>query len=97
MDWGREHAAADRPGADRLGSASPQVRARAERLVEITVDAVYEHERALPARWRLIEPYRRNPPVTPKENSMGLAWQQGPFGKNPSGQNTIELTAGRAR
>src|SRR5262249_51321889 len=26
-----------------------------------------------------------------------LAWQQGPFGKNPSGQNTIEMTAGCAR
>ena len=37
----------------------------AERLVEITVDAVYEHEQALPARWRLIEPYQRNPPITP--------------------------------
>jgi len=37
----------------------------AERLVEITVDAVHEHERAMPARWNLIEPYRRNPPVNP--------------------------------
>jgi predicted pyridoxine 5'-phosphate oxidase superfamily flavin-nucleotide-binding protein len=37
----------------------------AERLVEVTVDAVHEHERAMPARWNLIEPYRRNPPVNP--------------------------------
>ena len=37
----------------------------AERLVEVTVDAVREHERAMPARWSLIEPYRRNPPVNP--------------------------------
>jgi uncharacterized protein len=33
----------------------------AERLVEVTVDAVLERERALPARWDLIEPYARNP------------------------------------
>jgi len=37
----------------------------AERLVEITVDVVHEHERAMPAYWNLIEPYRRNPPVNP--------------------------------
>jgi len=35
----------------------------AERVVEVTVGAVREHQRALPGRWRLIEPYRRNPPV----------------------------------
>ena len=35
----------------------------AERLVEISLDAVYEQEQAMPARWCLIEPYRRNPPV----------------------------------
>jgi hypothetical protein len=40
-------------------------RPRAERLVEITVDAVREHEKAMPARWNLIEPYQRNPPVNP--------------------------------
>ena len=47
----------------------------AERLVEITVDAVYEHERALPAPWRLIEPYRRNPPITlqGEEHGTGIA------------------------
>src|SRR5262245_40176323 len=28
---------------------------------------------------------------------MGLAWHQGPFGKNPSGQNAIDMTAGCAR
>jgi predicted pyridoxine 5'-phosphate oxidase superfamily flavin-nucleotide-binding protein len=37
----------------------------AERLIEVSVDAVHEHERAMPARWSLIEPYRRNPPVNP--------------------------------
>ncbi len=37
----------------------------AERLVEVTVDAVREHERAMPTRWSLIEPYRLNPPVNP--------------------------------
>jgi len=46
-------------------------RLRAERLAEITVDAVYGHERALPARRRLIEPYRRNPPVAPKGEQHG--------------------------
>jgi predicted pyridoxine 5'-phosphate oxidase superfamily flavin-nucleotide-binding protein len=37
----------------------------AERLVEIAIDAVHEHEQAMPARWSLIEPYQRNPPVNP--------------------------------
>jgi hypothetical protein len=37
----------------------------AERLVQISVDAVHEHEQAMPARWSLIEPYQRNPPVNP--------------------------------
>jgi len=37
----------------------------AERLVKVTVDTVHEHERAMPAYWKLIEPYRRNPPVNP--------------------------------
>ena len=36
---------------------------RAERLVQIAVHAVHEHERAMPARWGLIEPHQRNPPV----------------------------------
>jgi hypothetical protein len=35
----------------------------AERLVEVRLDAVHEHERAMPARWSLIEPHPRNPPV----------------------------------
>jgi uncharacterized protein len=37
----------------------------AKRLVQVSLDAVHEHERAMPARWSLIEPYRRNPPVNP--------------------------------
>jgi predicted pyridoxine 5'-phosphate oxidase superfamily flavin-nucleotide-binding protein len=37
----------------------------AERLVEVRLDTVHEHPRAMPARWRLIEPYARNPPVNP--------------------------------
>jgi uncharacterized protein len=45
------HALKSRPGA--------------ERLVQVRLDAVHEHERAIPARWSLIEPYRRNPPVNP--------------------------------
>jgi predicted pyridoxine 5'-phosphate oxidase superfamily flavin-nucleotide-binding protein len=35
----------------------------AERLVEVRLDAVHEHERAMPARWSLTEPHPRNPPV----------------------------------
>ncbi len=45
------HALRSRPGA--------------ERLVQARLDAVHEHERAMPARWSLLEPYRRNPPVNP--------------------------------
>ena len=37
----------------------------AERLVKVRLDAAHERERAMPARWSLIEPYRRNPPVNP--------------------------------
>jgi hypothetical protein len=51
------HAVRSRPGA--------------ERLVEVTVDTVHEHERAMPARWDLIEPYRRNPPVNPQGEQHG--------------------------
>jgi hypothetical protein len=36
----------------------------AEHLVEVTVDAVVERERVLSARWNLIEPYARNPPLS---------------------------------
>jgi predicted pyridoxine 5'-phosphate oxidase superfamily flavin-nucleotide-binding protein len=35
----------------------------AQRVVELTIDVVREHERVMPARWSLIEPYQRNPPV----------------------------------
>jgi len=35
----------------------------AERLLEVSLDAVHEYERAMPASWSLIEPYPRNPPV----------------------------------
>lgn len=35
----------------------------AERLVEFTIDSVHEYEHAMPARWRLIEPSRLNPPL----------------------------------
>src|SRR5216683_1623326 len=35
----------------------------AERLVEVAIDAVCEQERALPARWDLIEASRVNPPL----------------------------------
>jgi len=35
----------------------------AERLVDVTLDAVHERQRAMPARWSLIEPYPRNPSV----------------------------------
>ena len=42
-----------------------EVKARpgAERLVRFAVDVVHEHERAMPARWDLIEPSRLNPPT----------------------------------
>jgi uncharacterized protein len=43
------HAVASRPGA--------------ERLVELAIDAVREHDGAMPVRWSLIEPHRLNPPV----------------------------------
>ena len=36
---------------------------RAERLVEVTIDAAQYHRRALPLRWELIEPSRLNPPT----------------------------------
>jgi uncharacterized protein len=35
----------------------------AERHVEFAIDEVRERERAMPARWQLIEPSRLNPPV----------------------------------
>jgi uncharacterized protein len=35
----------------------------AQRLVDVEIAAVRERERAIPARWRLIEPSGRNPPV----------------------------------
>jgi uncharacterized protein len=35
----------------------------AQRLVDFNVEAVHEQERAMPARWQLIEPSRLNPPV----------------------------------
>ncbi|HEX2321869.1 MAG TPA: pyridoxamine 5'-phosphate oxidase family protein [Streptosporangiaceae bacterium] len=35
----------------------------AQRLIEVTIDAVREHDRAMPASWTLIEPYERNPAV----------------------------------
>ena len=35
----------------------------AQRLVEVEVEAVHEHERAMPAAWALIEASRLNPPV----------------------------------
>ena len=40
-----------------------ETRPGAERLVDIEIDGVHEHEHALPARWNLIEPSRLNPPV----------------------------------
>jgi predicted pyridoxine 5'-phosphate oxidase superfamily flavin-nucleotide-binding protein len=35
----------------------------AQRLVDVEIDAVHEHDRAMPARWRLVETSRLNPPV----------------------------------
>jgi len=35
----------------------------AERLVDVTVEAVHQQARAMPARWNLIEPWQHNPPV----------------------------------
>jgi uncharacterized protein len=37
----------------------------AERVVDFAIAEVREHGRAMPARWRLIEASRHNPPVTP--------------------------------
>jgi predicted pyridoxine 5'-phosphate oxidase superfamily flavin-nucleotide-binding protein len=39
------------------------LRPGAERLVDVTIEAVVQRERAMPARWELIEPSRLNPPV----------------------------------
>lgn len=36
----------------------------AERVVDVEIDGVKEHERALPARWKLIEPSPLNPPLS---------------------------------
>ena len=38
-------------------------RAGVQREVVVAIDAVRELERAIPASWTLIEPYKRNPPV----------------------------------
>ena len=35
----------------------------AERVIQFTIDAVEQHQRALPLRWELIERHRLNPPV----------------------------------
>ncbi len=40
-----------------------QARPGAERVIELTVDAVRERQRAMPTRWALVERYQRNPPV----------------------------------
>ena len=37
----------------------------AERLVEVRLDAVREHDRAIPDRWTMVEPHPRNPPLGP--------------------------------
>jgi hypothetical protein len=34
-----------------------------QRLVDVAIDAVHEHERAMPAAWELLEPSRLNPPL----------------------------------
>jgi predicted pyridoxine 5'-phosphate oxidase superfamily flavin-nucleotide-binding protein len=47
-----------------------QSRPGAQRLVEVTIDGVREHERAMPASWTLIEPYERNPPVTARQVTL---------------------------
>jgi predicted pyridoxine 5'-phosphate oxidase superfamily flavin-nucleotide-binding protein len=36
----------------------------AERLIDVAIDAVKQHERAIPARWKLIEPSPLNPPLS---------------------------------
>jgi hypothetical protein len=47
------------------------VRPGAERLIEFAVDAVQEQQRALPARFSLIEPHRLNPPVNRQGEDHG--------------------------
>src|SRR5215475_3243168 len=37
----------------------------AERLVEVRIDGVREHDRAIPDRWTMVEPHPRNPPLGP--------------------------------
>ena len=47
-----------------------QSRPGAERLIELTVDAVRECQTAMPNRWRLVEPYQRNPPAVRHERHL---------------------------
>jgi uncharacterized protein (DUF427 family) len=51
---------------------------------------VREQQRALPARYRLIEAHRLNPPVIDKDMTMGLARQQAPLSENPAGRFLLE-------
>ena len=52
-------------GRARIVWDAEELRSRpgAERLIEFTVDAVRECQRAMPTTWRLVEPYQRNPLV----------------------------------
>ena len=63
----------------------------AERLVDVGIEAVVQRERAMPARWELIEPSRLNPPVR--------RWSRAPGWPSPGqGARTIARRASvRAR
>jgi predicted pyridoxine 5'-phosphate oxidase superfamily flavin-nucleotide-binding protein len=64
MDWG-SGAALQISGRARIVWEEEVVGVRpgAERLVEVAIDAVHDRERAMPARWRLVEASPFNPPV----------------------------------
>jgi uncharacterized protein len=72
LDW-ETGSALQVTGKARIIWDAQAVRSRpgAERLIEIAVDGVHEHDRAMPVRWTLIEPYQRNPPVNPRAAAPG--------------------------
>lgn len=64
IDWG-SGAALQISGRARIVWDEDEVGVRpgAERVVEVTIDAVRERTRAMPTRWQLVEPSPFNPPV----------------------------------
>ncbi len=65
VDW-QSGAALQLTGRARIVWDEQEVKTRpgAERLVDVEIDAVHQHQRAMPARWSPILPSRPNPPVS---------------------------------